>query len=128
MLDPNHMHQSGHGPEAYSMIQYLGVLLLAVWGGVVNFLQGIRWGKAFSVMELIGELATSGFAGILSFYLCEAADFDPLLTAVTVGIAGHMGGRTIALIERIFSSRLEGAVRKMVPGLPESRENDENPN
>ena len=98
-------------PESYSLLQYAGVLGLSVWGGVVNFWQNVKSGRAFSVMELIGEIATSGFAGIVTFYLCESAGLDDLFTAATVGIAGHMGGRTIALIERIVSLRIDMAIR-----------------
>ncbi|MBS9778429.1 MAG: hypothetical protein KGV50_06660, partial [Gammaproteobacteria bacterium] len=37
----------------------------------------------------------SGFAGVITFYLCEYWQFDRLLTAVLVAISGHLGGNAI---------------------------------
>lgn len=118
-MDPN------HGPESYSLLQYAGVIALSVWGGIVNFWQNLKSGnRAFSIMELVGEVSTSAFAGIVSFYLCEAAGLDSLFTAATVGIAGHMGGRTIALLERVIAAKVDGALRRFLE-LPEKTDEDE---
>ena len=56
--------------------------------------------------ELIGEIATSAFAGLITFWLCEAAQFNPLVTAALVGISGHMGSQAIYQLERWAQSRL----------------------
>lgn len=100
-----------NGPESYTLMQYAGVFGLSIWGGLVNFWQNMKSGRRFSIMELVGEISTSGFAGIVTFYLCEAAGLNDLFTAATVGIAGHMGGRTIALIERLLSMRMDSLIR-----------------
>lgn len=67
----------------------------------MNFYRKVKLGKSkpFNIMELVGELATSAFAGVLTFLLCEYANIAPLMTAALVGISGHMGSRTIALME-----------------------------
>lgn len=91
-------------PLTYSILEYVGVIALAAWGGIVNYMRRFR-GKVephFSIMELVGEVATSGFAGVLAFWLCEAVGMRPLITAATVGIAGHIGGRTLILIEHVL--------------------------
>jgi hypothetical protein len=93
-------------PETYSVLQYAGVIGLSVWGGVVNYLRNRKSREEFSIMELIGEVATSGFAGVITFYLCEYAGLDALFTAATVGVAGHMGGRTIILLERFITRKI----------------------
>lgn len=94
-------------PTTYTLITYAWVFALSAWGGFVSFWRKLKAGKArpFNVMELVGELFTSAFAGVLTFWLCEAARIDPLLTAAFVGIAGHMGSRAIAQWENWASKR-----------------------
>ena len=67
-------------PSTYGLITYLWVTGLAAWGGLVNFYRKVKSGetRAFNVVELIGEIATSAFAGLITFWLCEAAQFNPL--------------------------------------------------
>lgn len=97
-------------PSNYSALTYLWVLGLSAWGGVVSFFRKVREGHAskFSFMELIGELVTSAFAGIITFYLCEAGEFTQLWTAVFVGVSGHMGTRAIFHIENLFKNATNG--------------------
>lgn len=89
-------------PTSYSLITYLWVFLLSSWGGWVSWIRKRKNGDArpFNFAELIGEVVTSAFAGVITFYLCEAAVFHPLLSAAMVGISGHMGGRAIFLMEK----------------------------
>ena len=51
-------------PSTYGLITYLWVTGLAAWGGLVNFYRKVKSGetRAFNVVELIGEIATSAFA------------------------------------------------------------------
>lgn len=89
-------------PLNYSYITYLWVVLLASCGGFVNWLRKRKSGETrpFNFMELIGELITSAFSGMITFFLCEWSNTPPLLTAALVGISGHMGSRTIYLFEK----------------------------
>ncbi len=93
-------------PSSYSLLTYLWVLALSSWGGLVSFFRKVREGVAdrYNFMELIGELVTSGFAGVITFYLCEAGAISQLWTAVFVGISGHMGTRAIFHLESIFKT------------------------
>ncbi len=95
-------------PTTYSLLTYLWVFGLAAWGGVINFVQRIKTEQArpHNFMEFIGEIMTSAFAGLVTFYLCEAGGIDQLYTAVMVGITGHMGTRGIYLLEKMVQSRL----------------------
>jgi hypothetical protein len=96
-------------PAAYDLLTYAWVFLLSLMGGVVAFLQKLRDGSArvFNLIEFIGELCTSAFTGVVTFYLCESAQFPPVLTAALVGIAGHMGNRGLFLIEKFLSNKLK---------------------
>lgn len=96
-------------PFNYELITYVWVFGLAAWGGVVSFLRKMRDGKArpFNIMEFIGELFTSAFAGILTFWLSEAAGFNPYVTAAFVGISGHMGSRAIGMMENYLGKKFD---------------------
>ncbi len=110
-------------PATYSMITYAWVIALAVWGGALTYMRKVRDGvtRRFSVMEFIGELSTSGFVGLLTFWLCEAANIDPLITAALVGISGHMGSRAIFMIETWAQRRWLG----IAPSNTAQQDNDQ---
>lgn len=87
-------------PMTYSLLTYAGVVALAGWGGVVNWVQRRKDGRAFSFVELVGEICVSGFSGLLAFWICEHYEVAPLLTAPVVGVAGHLGSRTVFILEK----------------------------
>lgn len=89
-------------PLDYSLKQYGLVLCLALLGGMVSFYAKVRAGlvSGLNVMHLVGELATSAFAGLLCFWMAEQAGLPQLVTACLVGVAGHMGARAIAVFEQ----------------------------
>ncbi|PFW62370.1 hypothetical protein COL27_30425, partial [Bacillus sp. AFS075960] len=92
-------------PTSYGLITYAWVVALSAWGGTVRFIRKVKAGEMSlkqAVKSLVGEVLTSAFAGVLTFYLAEAAGVSPLWTAVLVGIAGHMGGRSLEHIEAVF--------------------------
>ena len=80
----------------------------------MSFSKKIKQGDArpFNMAEFIGEVLTSGFAGVLTFYLCEWADVAQLLTAAFVGISGHMGSRALFMFERWAEKRFSVEVGK----------------
>ncbi|WP_424219414.1 phage holin family protein [Azovibrio sp.] len=55
-----------------------------------------------------GEV-TFSFACLITFWLCEAAEIEPLITAALVGISGHMGSRALYQFERWAQTRLDNA-------------------
>jgi hypothetical protein len=97
-------------PTSYTLLTYAWVTVLSAWGGLVNFLGRVKSGeaRAFNFIELIGELFTSAFAGVLTFWMCEASGMNGLVTAALVGISGHMGSRAILELERLAQSRFNG--------------------
>jgi len=85
----------------------LWLMLIALWGGTASYISRIRTKKLpFSVIELIGEWCISGFAGIVTMYVCMDLSLSVPITAAATGIAGHMGGRAIYMLENLFLSRL----------------------
>lgn len=96
-------------PTTYSALTYLWVFLLAIAGGLVAFIRRLNKShKPLPLLELFirlsGELIISGFAGVITFYLCEYWEFDQLLTAVLVAISGHLGGGAIDKIAKIWDA------------------------
>lgn len=100
-------------PTTYTALTYLWVGLLAMAGGLVAFIRRLNTqekpqslGVVF--VKLLGELIISGFAGIVTFYLCEHLGVAPLLTAVFVAISGHLGGNAIDVITKKLEKMVNG--------------------
>jgi len=94
-------------PLSYSVLTYAWVFALAVLGGRRNFMRKLQEGhaRAFNIIEFIGEIVTSAFAGVITFWLCEKADLSPLITAAFVGVSGHMGSRAIFAFEEFLKAK-----------------------
>lgn len=95
-------------PSSYSAVTYLWVFLLAMWGGIVRIVreslfEGKTCGQIFRIVLL--ELLVSSFVGVVTFYLCEHAGFEPLYTAAMTAISGYMGGRSLTVIEALWKIR-----------------------
>lgn len=88
-------------PTSYSFLTYGWVFGLAILGGVVSFMRKLQAGHArvFNLVEFLGEIVTSAFAGVITFWLCEHSHLSPLVTAALVGVSGHMGSRAIFMAE-----------------------------
>lgn len=74
---------------------------IAIFGGLVRWIAMVKKGEVegHRLMGLIGELATSAFAGMLAYWLCQWAGLSETLILPLVGMSGHMGTRAIAAIE-----------------------------
>lgn len=94
-------------PTSYSFLTYLWVFGLSSLGGFISFINKLKKGhaRAFNVAEFMGEIATSAFAGVITFWLCENANISPLVTAALVGVSGHMGSRAILLFEEWLAKK-----------------------
>lgn len=89
---------------------YLWFILLALWGGTVNYISRVKQGnpKRFSIIELIGEWSISGFVGVVTIYFCLEMQLSVYMTGAVVAIAGHMGGRAIFCFEKWLSRKIPG--------------------
>lgn len=95
-------------PLDYPLSQYGVMLGTALLGGLVSWWTKVRKGEAspWALHTLIGELCTSAFAGLITFWLCEWAGTPQLLTVSLVAISGHMGTRAISAFETWAQARL----------------------
>lgn len=98
---------TSRNPLDYSLKQYGFVLAFALLGGLVSWYNKVRAGvlPGWSINHLIGELCTSAFAGLITFWVCEWANFAPLLTAALTGVMGHMGTRGVTLFEEFAAKK-----------------------
>lgn len=88
-------------PFEYPLKWYGYILGISIFGGAVAWWRRVKRGEIATahVRDLIGEIATSAFAGLLTFWVCESLGVPIIVTAPMAGIAGHMGGRAIDLLE-----------------------------
>lgn len=86
---------------------YIWFIFLAIWGGTVNYITRLKADKnPFSVIELIGEWVISGFSGLITAFICQEMAVPLMYTYAAAGIAGHMGGRGIYLLEAFMHKRI----------------------
>lgn len=85
-----------------SLWAWVILMCLAAWGGTANYLSRLKRNKqSFSVVELVGEWVISAFAGFMAALACIELGYSFAVAAAAAGVAGHMGGRSIYLIEQI---------------------------
>lgn len=97
--------QIAKDPLSVPTTTYLLVLVLSMWGGFVRIVREIKFGgktRREIAFIFVCELMTSGFSGLMTFYACQRAGFDPMYSAIMIGIAGYMGGRALSLLEDFY--------------------------
>lgn len=96
-------------PLSYSLREYGLILAIAMLGGFVRWYNAVRKGQsmAYDLRILVGELFTSAFLGILTFWACEAMNVQPLITAALAGMAGHAGVSGLLWAERVLKKFFE---------------------
>ena len=110
-------------PLAYSLREYAVILGIALLGGFASWYSRVRRGQAelLSFSALVGELAVSAFAGLITFWVCESFELSPLVTAAAAGMAGHAGGTGISWMERIGKRYAEKRFGLTAPAHPEEK-------
>lgn len=92
-----------------NLIPTFWMVAVAALGGLANFYQKVKTGKAraFNVMELVGEVLVSAFVGLVTFWICKGYGVNEWLTAAAVAITGHMGSRAIFIAEQWIETKLK---------------------
>ena len=70
------------------VIVYIWVMGVSLWGGLVSFLEK---DAPFTWAKLFAHLTSASFAGLMTYYLCQASNVPEPLTGVFCGLAAHMG-------------------------------------
>lgn len=98
--------------------EYLLVLVIGAWGGIVNSLSTMRRSSskgeklAFSLVVLIADLACAAFCGLVAYWVVRDMDIPPGMIYAAAGVAGHMGSRTLFLLETRIESLLGNTPRQ----------------
>ena len=73
----------------------------------MNFYNKVKQGhtRAFNVIELIGEVFTSGFVGLLVFMFLDAYNYPLGVCASAAGVGGHMATRGLFTLERMLEAK-----------------------
>ena len=101
-------------PTTWTATTWVLALGMAFGGGVVNWYAKVKRGhtRAFNILELIGEIFTSGFVGLGVFMLLAALDQPVGICAAASGVGGHMATRLLFAIERAVEARLDNLAKK----------------
>lgn len=99
--------QSATLPNNLSVYAWLATF--AALGGLVSFARKVRAGTTrwLNINELLGEMVTSGFVGVVTGLLLTAIDAPNTLVFAAAGITGHMGGRAIFWFEQAMQKTAE---------------------
>jgi hypothetical protein len=62
--------------------------------------------RSFNIIELLGEVFTSGFVGLGVFMAANAMEQPLGLCAAAAGVGGHMATRLLFAIEKILESKI----------------------
>lgn len=80
-------------------LTYLWVIGVSFWGGIVSFFE--KKGEPFSWVKLFAHLSSSGFAGLMTLYICQYSNVPTPLIGVFCGVAAHMGTPALLRIKLI---------------------------
>lgn len=91
-------------------LPWLYALMLSMWGGVVQYAERVRQGHPWSWRDMALDVVVCSFAGLLSFFVCQAVGVDGWRQAVVISVSSHQGTRAIALLAN-FRDRFLGGPR-----------------
>ena len=101
-------------PTNWSWAVWLLAITMSIAGGFINWYSRIKKGniKVFNLVELLGEIFTSGFVGIGVFMALEAMNQPLGICAALAGIGGHMATRLLFTIERVVEAKIDSVANK----------------
>lgn len=110
-------------PYSYPVVTYLWVIGLACFGGVVRHLNSMT---KFSLVSFLIDLLTSGFTGLVTFWLCQWGNIDDILGAVLIATSGLMGNKAWKELEHLWRIRMYriAGVDPRTDGLSRERYDD----
>ncbi len=96
-------------PTTWHLATWTLALAMAMGGGFVNWYAKVKAShtRAFNLLELIGEMFTSGFVGIGVFMALDGFGQPASLCAAGAGIGGHMAARLLFILERLVEQKLK---------------------
>ena len=95
-------------PQNWNVATWALAVSMACGGGVVNWWARVKAGlsRPTSLVELAGEIFTSGFVGIGTFMGLASFDQPTGFCAACAGVSGHMATRLLFSVERMLEARI----------------------
>jgi len=94
-------------PDTIPLVQYLYAFALSFWGGLAATVQ--RWARADEtgkpVMLFIRDLVCSISAGMVAFYADSHFAVPPMLSAISIFVAGYGGSRALEAVYTALEKR-----------------------
>ena len=96
-------------PTNWAVATWVLALSMAIGGGLINWYARIKRGhsRAFNLIELVGEIFTSGLVGLGIFMLLSSWDQPAGACAAAAGVSGHMATRLLFAVERAIERQLD---------------------
>lgn len=96
-------------PANWSIFTWVLALAMPLGGGLISWYAKVKSGhaKIFNVAEMVGEVFTSGFVGLVVFMALSSLDQPTGLCAAGAGVSGHMATRLLFAVERAVERKLE---------------------
>lgn len=112
------------GYDLAAILTWVWIIGLSALGGIVSFVQKLKTGhaRAWNFTELIGEIATSGLAGIITANLADSISAPASLKYALVGIVAHMGSRGLLKLESLANAKFN--LPTDVPAQPAEASNE----
>jgi hypothetical protein len=87
---------------------------MAFAGGLINWYHRVKQGhtRMFNLIELAGEIFTSGFVGLGVFMILTSYGQPVGIAAAAAGVGGHMATRLLFAIEKVIEARTAAIIRK----------------
>lgn len=100
-------------PTTWTASIWVLALTMGTIGGVVNWYARIKRGhtRAFNIVELLGEIFTSGFVGLLVFMGLAGLEQPLGVCGAAAGVSGHMATRLLFVFERAIERRIENTIQ-----------------
>jgi len=100
-------------PTNWESKTWVLIILISSLGGFVNWIGRYKKGVQMSVMELIGELATSASVGVTTFMVLTAYGY-PMLTCVAASsVSGHLATRIIFTMQLLLDTWRSQKIQEM---------------
>lgn len=91
--------------DVKEVLNYLWFIFMGIWGGTISYFEKYKATGKHSMAKLLIEWTTSAFTGITTAYACDYMGLPFTATSALAGVAGHMGGRALFIIEKMIDSR-----------------------
>jgi hypothetical protein len=101
----------------YPLVTYVWVIAVAACAGLVKYLNSMQ---KFVIGRALIEIITSGFTGVMTFWICKWGNIDSTLLPFIIAVSGLMGNRAWVEFENFLRTKFPGLQQPAVPQEPTS--------